>query len=772
MPGYVGRSVGRPEDPSFLQGAAEFIADLGDLGAVLDVVFVRSPFAHARLLSVDVEASRAQPGVHAVVTAADHEIFPEGSVFPQYFDSAYAMPILAEGKVRYAGEPVAAVIADTVELAVDAAEFVEVDYEPLVGVIDVDHALSDESVIFETGGGVRLRGGAPGPGGGTNTVLVHEHAHDAAAFDADVVVRERFWNPRQLPTPMEPYGQICAWHGDELHIWASTQRPHGFRGDLAALYELSPEKIHVRTPAVGGGFGGKVSRTPDEQVLPILSKIVGWPVRWIQTRSEYFQGATQGRGEQISFQLAGTADGRITALRGDVLKDSGAYPGVGGNLPSRFNSHGASGPYDIAHVEFGAVSVVTNAPQISAFRGAGRAPYLSALERMVDIYAAEIGMDPAEVRRRNLVRPEQMPFTAVTGVVYDEADYPGDLERVLQLADYDGLRLEQQERRDRNDEVQLGIGMASYHLMTVGGGGEEARVEITPGGGAVVYTGTTSQGHGHDAAWAQIAADVLGIRIEQIEVLEGSTDHTPTGVGAVGSRSMQTAGIAIHHSATELVVRAKALAAAVLEASTDDIEMHIVNGNAAFHVAGVPARSVGWEAVAQQAAADSQTEELICGEIHDVGDNNSFPSGAHLAVVEVDTLTGGVRLRDFFGVDDAGVRVNPMIVEGQLHGGIAAGVGQVLGEAMLYDEDANPISTNFVTYAVASVDQMPQFTLVASETPTSFNELGAKGVGESGIVGSVSAVHNAIVDALSPFGVRHVDMPCTPQRVWQAIANS
>jgi carbon-monoxide dehydrogenase large subunit len=775
MSGYVGKSMGRPEDPAFLQGTSTYLADLaaGRFPGLLEAVFVRSPFGHARILGIETAAAAAAPGVRAVLTAADHEVFPAGSVFPDWFPPEFAQPILGEGTVRFAGEPVAVVVADSVAAAVDAAELVEVDWDPLPGVIDVEHARSDETVLFEVGGGARIRGGAPAPGGGTNVVLVHETEHDDAKFDAEVVVDTTVWNPRQLPTPIEPYGQITWWDGPSLHVEASTQRPHGFRDDLAALYDMDPDLIHVHTPAVGGGFGGKVSRSAAERALPMVARSVGAPVRWVQTRSEYFQGATQGRGERIELRLAGTADGRITALRGEVLKDSGAYPGVGANLPSRFNSHGAGGPYDIAHVEFSSVSVVTNAPQISAFRGAGRGPYLAALERAVDRFAAAVGLDPAEVRRRNLVRPEQMPFRAATGVVYDEADYPGDLERVLALAGYDTLRAEQAERRSRGDDVLLGVGIASYHHMTVGGGSEEARVEIEADGSATVYTGTTSQGHGHDATWAQIAADVLGIPIEQVRVSEGSTDDTPTGVGAVGSRSMQTAGVAIHTASTELVDRARSIAAAQLEAAVEDVTCSIEAGVARFHVAGVPAVAIGWEAIAGEVAGDpARREELICGEIHDVGENNSFPSGAHVAVVEIDSLTGGVVLRDFFGVDDCGVRVNPMIVEGQLHGGIASGVAQVLGEVMRYDEDANPLTTNFITYPAASIDQFPQFTLAASSTATSFNVLGAKGVGESGIIGSVGATHNAIVDALAHLGVDDVPLPCTPDVVWHSIRNA
>lgn len=783
MAWYVGTSVGRSEDPSLLRGELEFSADMTVPESVsagrptAEVVFVRSPFAHARVLSVDTVDAAAASGVVAVFTEANHDVRPLGSVFPEFFDARYAMPILAEGTVRYVGEPVVAVVAESQAEALDAAELVVIDWEPLDAVIDVHDALHGPTHLFTDEHRARTRTvGAGGP----PTNVVHELRcdHDEMAFSAAEVVIERdMWNPRQLPSPIETHVQLTAWDAsDHLHIWASTQRPHGFRDQLADVFELDPATIHVHAPAVGGGFGGKVSRTQDEHALVMIAKLVGRPVRWVQTRGEYFTGATQGRGEHMSFRLAGTAAGRITALSCHMLKDSGAYPGVGATLPARFNSYDVSGPYDIAHCEFSSTAVVTNAPQISAYRGAGRAAYIAALERMVDLYATAIGQDPAEVRRQNLVAADQMPFTAVTGVVYDEADYVGDMDRALALAGYDDLRRQQRERRDAGDVRQIGIGIATYHLQTVGAGGsEEARVEIEADGRAVVYTGTTDQGHGHTATWAQIAADTLGMNIDNIVVREGSTDHTPTGVGAVGSRSLQTAGIAIQTASTTLVERAKGIAAALLEASAADVQCEIVDREGApearFHVAGVPAVSVGWAEVAEATHRNDNADELVCGETHNLGENTAFPSGTHVAVVEVDTETGHVELVRFVGVDDCGVRVNPTIVEGQLHGGVASGVSQVLGEEMRYDTDGNPLTTNFADYGLATADLFPPFELEVSETATSFNTLRAKGVGEAGGVGSVGALHNAVVDAVRHLGVEHIELPCTPQRVWRAIHN-
>ncbi len=780
MSRYVGTSVGRVEDPPLLRGDTEFTADVtvpADIAAgrsTAEVVFVRSPYAHADIVSIDIDEASEADGVVAVITAADHNVRPLGSVFPEFFDARYAMPILAEGTTRYVGEPVVAVVAETKAQAIDAAELVVIDWEPRDVVIDVNDALTGTTVLFTNERRARTR--TPGAGG-PETNVVHELQchHDEERFAEDVVITKRIWNPRQVPAPLETHVQVTAWDAaGHVHIWATNQRPHGFRDQLADVFELDPSTIHVHAPAVGGAFGGKVGRTQDEHALVMIARQVGRPVRWVQTRSEYFTGATQGRGEQFDFTLAGTTNGRVTALRCDVLKDSGAYPGVGATLPARFNVYDASGPYDIAHIEFASIAVVTNAPQVSAFRGAGRAAYIAALERMMDLYAAEIGMDPVEVRRKNLIRADQMPYAAASGVTFDEADYLADLDIALANAGYDELRRAQRARRSAGGARQLGIGLSTYHLQTVGNGGEEeARVEIEADGRATIYTGTTDQGHGHRGAWGQIAADVLGMPIEHITVYEGSTDHTPTGVGAVGSRSLQTAGVAIHTASNELVVRASNAAADLLEAAASDVVTLVATEGDApemrFHVAGVPSVYVGWPEVAASVHGNGQAEEFACGETHNIGDFSAFPSGCQIAVVEVDTETGHVGLVKFVSVDDCGVRVNPMTVEGQLHGGIAAGISQALGEEMRYDADGNPLTTSFLDYGLASPDVLPSFELVASETQSSFNVFGAKGVGEAGGVGSVGAVHNAVVDAVRHLGVEHIELPCTPQRVWAAI---
>jgi carbon-monoxide dehydrogenase large subunit len=555
-----------------------------------------------------------------------------------------------------------------------------------------------------------------------------------------------------------------------LTVWASTQRPHGARDELARLYRLDPESILVIAPDVGGGFGGKNSRTAEEWVLPFLAREVGRPVTWIETRSEYLASATQGRGERFDLVLGGSRSGDITGLRIDMVKDCGAYPITGAVLPGGYTAPNASGPYAIGHVEFSARCVVTNRAPVSAFRGAGRGPLIAALERLLDVYAAEIGCDPADVRRQNLVRPDRMPYLTPTGGRYDEADYPADLERALGIVGYEHLRAEQSSRRARSEpgERLLGVGIACYNHMTVGGGGEEASVTIRPDGGATIVTGSTTQGHGHDVTWAQLASDVLAIPVEQIDVIEGRTDAISTGVGAVGSRSLQTAGLAVHRSATAVLELARDVAAELLEAAPGDVVLD--HEERRFHVIGTPARSVGWVDVARAATqTNSSPVELSCGDSYDTEGRNTFPSGTHVAVVEVDPETGSAEVIRFVAVDDAGTVVNPMIVEGQIHGGIASGIGQVLGEIVEYDDSGNLITGTFIDYGIATADELPSFELALASVPTSFNDLGVKGVGESGTIGATAAVHNAIVDAVTGLGVTHIELPCTALRVWAAI---
>ncbi len=735
----TGTSLVRAEDRSLLTGASQFTADLRDplLDGALHVGFVRSPVAAGTIDLVDASDALDMPGVVATLTGAD---LPVGAPYALPLER-YVHPLIPTETLGYAGQVLAAVVAETAAQAADAIEAVRIEVSPADPVLDLTKAL-EGNVIDET-------------------ILETEHHPDR--FETDVVVEMELMSPRQLPSPIEGRAVAAVMNEGRLLVWAATQTPHAFRKNLGALFDLEVDRIRVVAPAVGGGFGGKVSRTPEEYIVPVLARRLGRPVRWNETRSEYFASATQGRGELITLTIAGDRDGRIRALKANLVKDGGAYPLVGVMLPAGYTAKVANGCYDIDHVEFSSVGVTTNRPPTSAYRGAGRSPYIAALERTVDRFAAAVGIDPAEVRRRNLIGREQMPYTSPTGAVYDEADYPGDLAKALDAVDYEAFRAEQRIRREDGTPIELGIGIACYNHMTTGGGGEEAAVTMHADGSAVVVTGTTSQGHGHQTTWAQIAADVLKIDVAKITVIEGDTDAIATGVGAVGSRSLQTAGMAVHRASTELMEQAKSLAAELLEASVGDIVS--AEDGSGFHVVGTPARSVGWGAVIERAPEG----EITCGDFYDTEGRNTFPSGTHVAVVEVDTDTGMTRLRRLVGVDDAGTMVNPMIVEGQLHGGMASAVGQVLGEVISHDESGNQLTSSLMDYALPTTDQLPSFEVIASETASSFNTLGFKGVGESGTVGTTGALHNAIIDAVQHLGVEHIDLPCTPERVWNEL---
>lgn len=765
----IGAPLRRLEDHDLVRGAARFTADLEEpvLDGALHVAFVRSPIAAGTIRTIDGTEAASEPGVVAVLTGADLEADPSVvnlASFSRAFGDEMAQPILPTDRVGFAGQVVAAVVADTPARAADGAESVLVELDPVDPVLDLDEALSRPANVIEAS---RFRSMSPParPDGGL--------VADPGRSDL-VQVALTQWSPRQLPAPIEGRAVAAAMDQGRLRVWSATQTPHAFKAGLANTLNLVAGDIVVVAPAVGGGFGGKTSRSAEEFLVPILARRLGRPVRWNETRSENFATATQGRGERIAMVLVGDREGRFHHLDVELVKDAGAYPLVGVQLAAGYTAKVANGCYDIPTVDFRSVAVLTNRPPTSAYRGAGRSPQIAALERLVDRFAVEIGLDPVEVRHHNLIKPADMPFTTPTGAIYDEADYPGDLARALTAAGYDEVKAEQAKRRADGGHRAVGIGVACYNHMTTGGGGEEAKVSIETDGTATVVTGTTSQGHGHATTWAQIASDVLTIPVERIRVVEGDTDAIATGVGAVGSRSLQTAGLAIHRSATEVLDRARTRAADELEAAIGDVV--VTPDGSGFHVVGTPARSVGWIEVAAAAAeADAAAgtggddRELTCGDFYDTNGRNTFPSGAHVAVVEVDVETGLVVLERLIGVDDAGVMVNPLIVEGQIHGGMASAIGQVLGEVVIHDDAGNQVSGSFLDYPLPTTDQLPSFETMASPTASSLNTLGVKGVGESGTVGATGAVHNAVIDAISHLGVDHLDLPCTPERVWNAI---
>jgi carbon-monoxide dehydrogenase large subunit len=748
-----GNRVPRVEDPKLLTVGGTYVADLRvpELDGAAHVTYVRSTVAHARLTGVDVEAARSAPGVLAVLTHADLDLedLPPGTPM---FNAAMTRPYLARDTVRYVGEPVAAIVTERPEQGPDAAELVWPDYEPLPAVTDPHAAVTDDTVLHDAAG--------------TNTVLDLAFGRTDDLFDGcEVVVTQDVVNQRVAAVPLECRSAAAAWIDGRLVQWASTQHAHGLRDALARIYALEPAQVRVITPDVGGGFGAKIGSYPDEVLLGWISRHLGRPVRWTETRSENMVALGHGRAQHQTIEIGGRRDGTVEAYRLTVLQESGAYAEIGSILPYLTRMM-AQGTYAIPKVECNSRSVTTNTTPTVAYRGAGRPEATAAIERGMDLFAAEIGMDPAEVRRVNLIRPDQFPFTGVTGATYDVGDYERALDLALDAAGYEGLRAEQARRRAAGDVVQLGIGVSTYVEVTAGpqAGKEFAKVDVEVDGSATIYTGSSPHGQGLATAFATLASDELGIPMDRITVLHGDTDLVDRGEGTMGSRSLQLGGTAVHEASIGLVERARQLAADALEANPDDVQLDKVTGR--FHVAGTPTIGRTWAELAVAARDDGSPLSYVTDF---EASSATFPFGAHVAVAEVDTETGRVVLQRHVAVDDAGRILNPLLADGQRHGGIAQGAAQALLEEVRYDPDGNPITSNLADYAVISAAELPSFELVGMETPTHVNPLGVKGIGESGTIGSTPAVQSAVVDALSHLGVRHVDMPASPERVWKAI---
>jgi aerobic carbon-monoxide dehydrogenase large subunit len=742
----MGTRVVRTEDPVFLSRGATYTDDLTDerLTGALHLTLVRSPVAHARITSIDTEAARTAPGVIAVVTGAEIDIAPQ-LLFPAA-TQGMVRSFIATDKVRFVGEPVAAVLTEEAYQGQDAADLVEVDYDPLPAVVDMREALKDEVLLFEDVG-TNFAGG-----------WGYEDEFDEHLFDdCEVVVTREIVNQRLAAAPLETRAASAVWGDDgRLTIWCSNQNAQATRDEIAGWLGVEPATIHLITPDVGGGFGAKIGADPEFALVASLAKRVGRPVRWSETRSENMTGMQQGRAQLQTITIGGSRDGKVLAYRLDILADAGAYPRVGVFLPF-FTRQMAPGVYDIPKVESRARSVVTTTTSTGAYRGAGRPEATAAIERAMDLFAAEIGMDPAEVRKRNVVPPEAFPFETKGGAVYDTGEYAKAIDTVLEAAGYAELRVEQAARRERGDAVQLGIGVSSYVEITGAGAfAEDATIEVHPDGTVTVLTGTSPHGQGHATAWAMLASEHLGIPIDKITVLHGDTDLVPRGGGTMGSRSLQTGGVAVYKAAGELVEIAKQRAADLLEASVDDLEVADGRVSVKGTDSGV-------------ALADlAEREQLKVETVFD-GGAATFPFGAHVAVVEVDVESGKAVVERIVTVDDAGPVLNPLLAEGQRHGGIAQGISQALLEEVVYDADGNPLTATFADYGFPSAAELPSFTLVNMETPTPINPLGAKGIGEAGTIGATPAVQSAVVDAVSYLGVRHIDMPTTPLRVWTAI---
>ncbi|HLI42881.1 MAG TPA: xanthine dehydrogenase family protein molybdopterin-binding subunit [Acidimicrobiales bacterium] len=753
----LGNRVLRREDPKFLTVGGTYVGDLRLPGA-LHLAFVRSTLAHALLTSIDTTDAEAAPGVVAVYTNAGLGLDPMRPM--GFLNQSMVRPLLAEGRVRYVGEPVAVVAAESPEAAADAAELVAVGYDPLPVVVDPEEALSSETILF--------------PEAGTNVCFELSFGEDPALFEGcEAVVSARIVNQRLAPCPLEVRSAAAELVDGRLRFYASTQGPHDVRSTLARHLGLEESEVHVVAPDVGGGFGAKGLVYPEEIVVAELARRLRRPVRWTETRSESMLGLGHGRAQVQEVTIGGSRDGTISAYRLRILQESGAYAGEGAVLPF-LTRQMASGVYAIAKVECSSRSVVTNTLPTVAYRGAGRPEATAAIERAVDLFAGEIGMDPAEVRRRNYIRADQFPFTTAVGTEYDSGDYERALDLALDAASYAELRAEQARRRatpgdDGRPARQLGIGISSYVEITAPlAGGEFGSVEVRPDGTVRVRTGTSPHGQGHVTAWSMIVAEQLGVPLEAIEVVHGDTDLVPRGGGTGGSRSLQLGGSAVNEAAIAVVERARSLAADLLEAAPEDVVLDRAEGR--FHVAGTPAIGTSWGELAAACLEREGSPLEATSDFEFPG--STFPFGTHVSVVEVDTETGAVELVRHVSVDDAGRILNPLLAGGQIHGGIAQGAAQALLEEFVYDGEGNPLTANLADYSFVSACELPSFEWSFTETPTPKNALGVKGIGEAGTIGSTPAVHNAVCDALSHLGVRHLDMPATPVRVWEAISAS
>ncbi len=756
----IGAPVKRVEDPRFITGAARYVADIR-LPGTLYVAFLRSPYASARIRRLDPAPARSLAGVVAVITGEDVvglgempvNRVVEGMRVPPH-------PLLARDRVRTVGEPVAAVVAETPALARDALDLIEVEYEPGPAVVDPEAALRPEAPLVH-------------PEFGTNVAYTFGREGgdvDAAFARADRVVRLRIAHSRVAAVTMEPRGALAAWDPatGELTVWVSTQSVYNVRSALSAVLGEPDHRIRVIAPDVGGGFGSKGCAYREEVLTAYLARTLGRPVRWVATRSEDLLSTMQAREEIDYVEAAVAADGRVLGLKVESIYNLGAFLQLSTAMPPLRTPVYCVGAYDIRNVRTRVTAVFTNTVPTGPYRGAGRPEAAFVAERLMDEVARELGLDPAEVRRRNFIRPDQFPYRTATGVVYDSGDYGRALDRALELVDYAGLRAEQARARARGE--LMGVGLATYVELSAQGW-ESGAVRVEPSGRVTVLTGSVPHGQGHETAWAQIVADRLGVPIERVRVRSGDTGIVPVGIGTFGSRSAALAGSALVVAAEKVRQKAVQIAAQLLEAAPDDL---VYEGGRIF-VRGAPGRAVTLEQVARAAysrAPGPGIEPGLEATAYFQAPQESYSFGAYVAVVRVDPETGVVRLEKLVAVDDCGRVINPLLVEGQVHGGLAQGIGQALLERVAYDPDGQLLTGTLLDYALPRADDLPAFIVDKTETPTPNNPLGVKGVGEAGTIGAPPAIVNAVVDALAPLGVRHIDMPLTPERVLRAIASS
>ena len=751
----LGAAVKRVEDPRFIRGEGVYLDDMHAEGEVW-MVPVRSHLPHGTIQSIDVVEAASMPGVVGVYTASDvHGRM--GSDFADQPDVTRAN-LIANDTVRFVGDIVAVVVAESQRQAVDAAGMVWADIEPLPPVADVRAALAaDAPRLF--------------PEHGSNVVAEWNVDADVPLDSADVVLELSITHQRIAAVPLETNNALAIpTPNGGIDIRMGSQSVHGARNALSNALGIDRKLVRIRTPDMGGGFGAKIYTYREHAVCAKLALMLDRPVRWSESRTENMVSMNHGRAQSHDVKVAARRDGKVLGLDVTVIQDVGGYPLFGTLMPN-FTRRMVSGPYDIPAIAYRARSVVTNATPIHAYRGAGRPEATITLERVMDTLAAELGMDPAEVRRKNLRSPSGFPWVTATGERYDTGNYQAALELALATAGYESLRKEQAERRGRDDRVQLGIGIGTYVEVTAPAGRTDwGSVEVHQDGTATVSSGALSHGQGHETTFPQLASAVLGIPEERIAYVQADTDTTVRGGGTMGSRSLQMAGSAVYRSSEKVLEKARRLVAHLTEAAVDDV-VRFDDGR--IGVRGVPGSGMTWAEIATAATDPDRLPEgmepgLGADDVYQQ-EHASVPFGTHVAVVEVDTETGDTKLIRHIAVDDAGVIVNHLVLDGQIHGGIAQGVGQVLFEDFRYDAAANPLTTNLTGYLLPTAATLPTFELAHTSTPSTTNPLGVKGVGEAGTVGSTPAVYNAVLDALGHLGIRSLDMPLTPSKLWNAI---
>jgi carbon-monoxide dehydrogenase large subunit len=778
----IGQARRRKEDHHLITGRTTWTDNM-TLPGMVHLAILRSPMAHAKITSIDTTEAKSRPGVLAVFTGQD---FAEAQgnipcawpVTPDMVNPGH--PSLAVTQVNHVGEAVAVVAARTKAEAQDALEGIDVDYEPLPAVMNMEAAVAEGADLVHPDNTTSNRSytwAFESGAAGTGTPI------DEALGSAEVTVKRRFIQQRLIPAFMEPRSTVVQPNRDGVTVWSATQIPHILRTMLGLTLGIPEHKVRVIAPDVGGGFGGKIPVTPEEVITTLVARKLNKPAKYTESRSESLMSAHHGRDQIQDITITAKRDGTVTGLDVHLYADMGAYlrlvgPGVPVLGAFMFNAI-----YKFPAYRFVCEGVFTTKTPTDAYRGAGRPEATYAIERIMDELAAELGMDPMELRRKNWIAHDEFPYTTVAGLTYDTGNYEAATDKALELIGWEELRAEQAARRERNDPVQLGLGISTFTEMcglapsrVLGsldygaGGWESASIRMLATGKVEVVTGASAHGQGHETAFAQIVADRLGVAWEDVEVIHGDTQSSPKGLDTYGSRSLAVGGIAIVKAADKVIAKAKKIAAHMLEANEDDLEFE----NGSFSVKGSPGSSMALGDVAfatfmAHNLPDGVEPSLDSDATYDP-ENFSFPHGTHLAAVEIDTETGRVTLRKYVCVDDVGTPINPLIIEGQVHGGLAQGIAQALFEEAVYDDAGNLTTGTFVDYTLPSAADLPSFVTERTETASTTNPLGVKGVGEAGTIASTPAVVNAVVDALRPFGVNDIQMPATPERVWRAVA--